>query len=448
MQIDQTGFLEFEPRILVFSGGTGTNDLVSSFQTISPLSTYVLPISDNGGSTSEIIRIFGGVGIGDIKSRLIKLIPEDNENIELIHIKRLLKYRLSINSKEAYYEWQKVVEGSHVLWENISSEKVQLIRMFFIYFQTELTKRIRHNFQFDFSNGSLGNLFLTGANLFFGSLESAIFLFQSITHIHAQVLPIISTPFTHHIAAKLKNGMIIYGQNQISHPSNCRVLNNEYIENNMTNESYVDFSCVPLILQQDTLVQKNNNIDLPSPIEYIFYIDSYGNRIYPTINPKILSIIKNTNTIIYGPGSLYTSLLPCLIVNGVAKAILDSPQLIYKIVFLNGSTDRETGEEFTGMDFIRALITGLVTHLKPIDQEIDFDYWIPKFITHIIYIRGEDTLSIDENQARQYGLKCIGIYGYKNKDNHGMLYDAKSVHRTLKTILYNQKRGLRQRIRN
>ncbi|CCJ30800.1 unnamed protein product, partial [Pneumocystis jirovecii] len=391
---------------------------------------------------------YGGIGIGDIKSRLIRLIPEDNKNMELLHIKRLLKHRLSIDTKEAYYEWQKVVEGSHILWENISSEKVQLIRMFFVYLQTELTKRIRHNFQFNFSNGSLGNFFLTGANLFFGSLESAIFLFRSITHIHAQVLPVINTSFTHHIAAKLKNGMVIYGQNQISHPSNCGILSNDCIDNNMKNENYGNFSHIPLILQQNTLVQKDNNVNLPSPIDQIYYVDSYGNRIYPNINPKILSVIKNTNTIIYGPGSLYTSLLPCLIVNGVAKAILDSPQLIYKIVFLNGSTDRETGEEFTGMDFIRALITGLVTHLKPIDQEIDFEYWIPKFITHIIYIRGKDTLSIDENQARQYGFKCIGIYGYENENNHGMLYDAKSVHRTLKAILYNQKRGLRQRIRS
>lgn len=49
MQIDQANLLDFEPKILVFSGGSGVNDLVSSFQAISPLSTYVLPISDNGG---------------------------------------------------------------------------------------------------------------------------------------------------------------------------------------------------------------------------------------------------------------------------------------------------------------------------------------------------------------------------------------------------------------
>ena len=31
--------------------------------------SYVIGISDNGGSTSEILRVFGGPGIGDVRSR-------------------------------------------------------------------------------------------------------------------------------------------------------------------------------------------------------------------------------------------------------------------------------------------------------------------------------------------------------------------------------------------
>jgi hypothetical protein len=30
----------------------------------------VIPISDNGGSSSELIRVFGGPGIGDVRSML------------------------------------------------------------------------------------------------------------------------------------------------------------------------------------------------------------------------------------------------------------------------------------------------------------------------------------------------------------------------------------------
>ena len=58
--------------IAVFSGGTAANSLVDVFSDISqkqqcPLS-YIIPISDNGGSSSELIRVFGGPGIGDIRS--------------------------------------------------------------------------------------------------------------------------------------------------------------------------------------------------------------------------------------------------------------------------------------------------------------------------------------------------------------------------------------------
>lgn len=58
--------------IVIFSGGSAANNLVDVFNEVtekrqSPLN-YVIPISDNGGSSSELIRVFGGPGIGDIRS--------------------------------------------------------------------------------------------------------------------------------------------------------------------------------------------------------------------------------------------------------------------------------------------------------------------------------------------------------------------------------------------
>lgn len=48
----------------MFSGGTAANFLVDVFDKITtkkkcPL-RYIIPISDNGGSSSELIRVFGG----------------------------------------------------------------------------------------------------------------------------------------------------------------------------------------------------------------------------------------------------------------------------------------------------------------------------------------------------------------------------------------------------
>ena len=45
---------------LVISGGTGGNAICSAFDDV----CHVLPVSDDGGSSSEIIRVLGGPSIG------------------------------------------------------------------------------------------------------------------------------------------------------------------------------------------------------------------------------------------------------------------------------------------------------------------------------------------------------------------------------------------------
>jgi hypothetical protein len=64
--------------IVVFSGGSAANELVDVFNTVRedkkcPLS-YIIPISDNGGSSSELIRVFGGPGMDLMRCT----VPETN----------------------------------------------------------------------------------------------------------------------------------------------------------------------------------------------------------------------------------------------------------------------------------------------------------------------------------------------------------------------------------
>ena len=62
-------------KVVVFSGGSAANSLVDVFNEVIEKNncalTYVIPISDNGGSSSEILRVFGGPGIGDVRSRFV-----------------------------------------------------------------------------------------------------------------------------------------------------------------------------------------------------------------------------------------------------------------------------------------------------------------------------------------------------------------------------------------
>ena len=56
-----TDFSE-EPSFIIISGGTGGNAICSAFKD----ACFVLPVSDDGGSSSEIIRVLGGPSVGDV----------------------------------------------------------------------------------------------------------------------------------------------------------------------------------------------------------------------------------------------------------------------------------------------------------------------------------------------------------------------------------------------
>ena len=61
------------PTYLIISGGTGANSFVSAFGS-SP--AFVLPVSDDGGSSAEILRCFGGPSIGDIREIPVRDVSE------------------------------------------------------------------------------------------------------------------------------------------------------------------------------------------------------------------------------------------------------------------------------------------------------------------------------------------------------------------------------------
>lgn len=58
-----------EYSFIVISGGTGCNSICSAFGD----ACYVLPVSDDGGSSSEIIRVLGGpsIGMGSLNLRIL-----------------------------------------------------------------------------------------------------------------------------------------------------------------------------------------------------------------------------------------------------------------------------------------------------------------------------------------------------------------------------------------
>ncbi|PIA30462.1 hypothetical protein AQUCO_05500024v1 [Aquilegia coerulea] len=206
-----------QPSLLVFSGGTAFNGIVEELKKLTTRVAHVLPVSDDGGSTAEIVRVLGGPAVGDIRSRCLRL--SDESTSEALAVRRLLGHRLPLDALEAKAEWYNIVEGEHSLWIGVSRPYRETIRAFLAYFQNQILRRSSESFCF--SNGSIGNFFFAGARIFFQSLDAAIFLFSRVSDIPSEslVLPVISTNDRLTLGCELWDGTIIRGQNEISHPT-------------------------------------------------------------------------------------------------------------------------------------------------------------------------------------------------------------------------------------
>ena len=68
--------------------------------------------------------------IGDVRSRLVRLIPAAPPGSPLDRIRNLLAYRLNPDAteKDAREEWRGIVEGKSDLWSGIPLDRKEVIR--------------------------------------------------------------------------------------------------------------------------------------------------------------------------------------------------------------------------------------------------------------------------------------------------------------------------------
>ncbi|EJD04444.1 UPF0052-domain-containing protein [Fomitiporia mediterranea MF3/22] len=423
------------PSFLVISGGTGGNSICSVFGD----ACYVLPVSDDGGSSSEIIRVLGGPSIGDLRSRLVRLIPSSLEGSPLDRIRNLLAYRLpaQVSEREARDEWRDIVEGRSSLWAGIPPDRKEVIRGFLVYFESEVLRRAQKNFSF--RNGSVGNYFLAAARIFFRSLPSAVFLFSSITNSQANILPVLVTNHTVTIAVELENGRCIVGQCNISHPAqednSFFSLTPSPIED--LGEVELGSNSIPQRSHTPNLVfskeSEGHEAHLESRIQRLYYINAYGHEIHPSPNPDFLAQCATKDLLVYSCGSLWTSIIPCLALKGVASAIARSRGIKAKILLLNSRNDRET-TGYTAVEYVKAICRTLNTHYA--SQGTYTSYPISAFVTHLVHLKG-GLVPLDVGELTSLGVRCIQVESTLGAaDKEGVpVYDADCVKTALRLIM-------------
>lgn len=424
-------------RIVVVGGGTATNSITPVFSALAHDISYVVPVSDNGGSTSEILRVFGGPAIGDARSRLVRLIDPSP-------LHTLLAMRLSNNAQLAEQDWNAVVDGTHTVWTEVPPYMKSMYRAFLIEVHAQLLKKTTTMRKFDFSCASIGNLLLTGARLFFGTLESAIEFVLHTNRVPANlaVLPCINSSFSHHIAATLQNGSIVVGQSQISHPIDVGETHHgagggthnnggthssgggnlgrmgsihRRARSHIPEDDGVLFSHPSLQISQIQFA-KDTVSSLPSRIDQVYYINTYGDEIRPKISPRVITHLQTSDAVILSIGSLYTSILPVLLLQGFAT---NMPRKC--VLILNGSPDRET-EGMNSQDYVYAVQRALEYSLGSGHSRKN----VASFITDIIYPHNlADIASIDTHAH----IRCVGALC-----PHGE-YNQESLLRALETCI-------------
>ena len=370
--------------------------------------------------------------------------------------------------RDARSQWDGIVDGTSPLWNGITPAKKELIRSFFNHLNLEILKRARPpTSTFDFASASVGNLFLTGARLFTGSFESAIYLLGSICGVpsdNVRVIPAINSNFSHHISASLADGTVIVGQNSISHPSEATALQpnptwrrpsipladgaeitSDSDEHNSGEDDHPPGS-LPTLRNKNITFSKTKVEDIPSRISRIWYINPFGQEIRPSANPRVLEALRDSQTIIYSIGSLYTSIIPAIVLRGVGEAL--SGPARQKILILNGSLDRETGplsEPFTAIDFVEAITRAgeesRGRRFPPnISSSLSSSPKLPysSYVTHILHLDGPGTPKVDKARLSEMGIECLRLYGRTVEGGDGfagMRYDGNALVQAIEVVM-------------
>lgn len=156
-------------------------------------------------------------------------------------------------------------------------------------------------------------------------------------------------------------------------------------------------------LDDGTVIENRDKIP-----EYVSETASKINRIFIsptncTPAPGVIEAIKEADAIIIGPGSLYTNVIPNLLVRGIAKAIKESEGI--KVYVSNIMTELGQTDEYTLSDHIKIINDyvgeGIINYCIYDTGEI-----VPEFIKKY-NLKGSDVVLPDTQKAKEMGVRLI-----------------------------------------
>jgi len=183
-----------------------------------------------------------------------------------------------------------------------------------------MTTLFQHRFKEGSLNGhSFGNLFIMAMAEITGDFEHAIRESGRVLAVRGQIVPSTLRDVT--LIAEMADGQTRVGESSIPHQNG----------------------------------ETDGNGAAATAIKRVFLQPE------STINPEAEEAILNAEMILVGPGSLYTSILPNLVVDGMAEALKASPAI--KVFICNVATQPGETDAFRVSDHLKAIESHLDTNI-------------------------------------------------------------------------------------
>jgi 2-phospho-L-lactate transferase/gluconeogenesis factor (CofD/UPF0052 family) len=308
-------------NIVLFSGGRGANNIIPSFIGNKEFSlSIIINAYDDGLSTGKLREFIPGfLGPSDIRKNIVRTMPEDDDSLKAL--KSLMEYRLPLNCDfEVGDSALKYLSGVPVndvfefktfvdkLDKNVFTEITSYFSTFHDFFLYKL--KHFHDYVFDFSDMSLGNIILAGCFIKNNNdFNLSIKTISSLFHSQAQILNI-SQGENYILCGLMTNGVYLPRESVI-------------VNGGASGSVIEDIFLLPDYLSANDEKRLNS---LKNNEERLSFLKE--REVLPNINPDVLTCLAKADMIIYAPGTQHSSLYPTYLTQNLAKAIAKNKKAI------------------------------------------------------------------------------------------------------------------------
>jgi len=219
-------------------------------------------------------------------------------------------------------------------------------------------------FQYRFKSGeglgghSFGNLFITAMTAICGDMITAIKESSKVLLIRGKVIP--ATTDDMRLIARMEDGSYVKGESQIPE----------------SGKKIVELCCEPEICKPSN---------------------------------EVIEAINNADLIILGPGSLYTSIIPNLLVKGISEAIQNAKAK--KIYVCNIMTQPGETDNYSASDHIKAIFEHMVKSganpSKPLMDAILINNQLPNNLAKKYEEKDSLPVEVDTGEIKKLGLELV-----------------------------------------